>query len=178
MLFFAQSEGKNHQIEVQESALKWQVRIRDLQTQHEDVHTVDKKDFRQFGELISFLFRHSSYLVDIVTEGDSYTVFTRGSLKTIRILTEEKLLHSELTYGKSRDQENHIKSKMPGKIIDLAVQAGDKVEEGDLIVVMEAMKMENEMRAAFKGVVQKIYVQKNQSVETGALLVSIKPQKT
>ncbi len=173
MIFFIHSEDKNYQIEVLDSPLKWQVRIQDSQTKEKETHTIAKKDFRQFGELISFLFRHSSYLVDIVTRGDSYTVFTRGSLKTLKILTEEKRLYNELAQGSLKERENHIRSKMPGKIIELKVKVGDKVKEGDLVLVMEAMKMENEMRSALNGVVKKVFVKKDQTVEADTILVSI-----
>lgn len=175
MIFFTHSENRSYQIEVLESPLKWQVRIQDSQTRKEEVHSIAKKDFRQFGELISFLFKHSSYLVDIVTRGDNYTVFTRGSLKTLKLLTEEKLLYNELAQGSSKEKENHIKSTMPGKIIGLKVKVGDKVKEGDLILVMEAMKMENEMRSVLNGVVKKVAVKKNQTVEADTVLVSIYP---
>ena len=64
-----------------------------------------------------------------------------------------------------------VKAPMPGKIVRLLVSAGDEVEAGRGLVVMEAMKMENEIRAPRAGRVKEAPVREGQTVETGALLV-------
>ncbi|MBI2339960.1 MAG: biotin/lipoyl-binding protein [Deltaproteobacteria bacterium] len=64
-------------------------------------------------------------------------------------------------------------AQMPGKIVSVAVKKGDKVEEGEGVVVLEAMKMENEMKSPKSGVVTDVRVAPGQSVENGALLVVI-----
>jgi biotin carboxyl carrier protein len=62
---------------------------------------------------------------------------------------------------------------MPGKIVRLLVQTGDRVSARQPIVVIEAMKMENELRASRDGIAVEISVQPGQSVEAGALLVVV-----
>jgi biotin carboxyl carrier protein len=62
---------------------------------------------------------------------------------------------------------------MPGLIVRVSVSVGDKVEAGQGIVVMEAMKMENELRATAAGVVKSIEVTAGTAVEKGALLVAL-----
>jgi len=66
-----------------------------------------------------------------------------------------------------------IVAPMPGLIVRVSVSVGDKVEAGQGIVVMEAMKMENELRATGAGVVKTIEVAAGTAVEKGALLVSL-----
>jgi pyruvate carboxylase subunit B len=66
-----------------------------------------------------------------------------------------------------------IIAPMPGLIVRVNVSVGDKVEAGQGIVVMEAMKMENELRATAPGTVQTIEVVAGTAVEKGALLVSL-----
>jgi biotin carboxyl carrier protein len=66
-----------------------------------------------------------------------------------------------------------IIAPMPGLIVRVNVSIGDKVEAGQGIVVMEAMKMENELRATAPGTVQTIEVAAGTAVEKGALLVSL-----
>jgi pyruvate carboxylase subunit B len=66
-----------------------------------------------------------------------------------------------------------IIAPMPGLIVRVNVSVGDKVEAGQGIVVMEAMKMENELRATAPGTVQTIEVAAGTAVEKGALLVSL-----
>lgn len=64
-----------------------------------------------------------------------------------------------------------VKSPMPGTILAVNVTAGQSVKKGDVLVVLEAMKMENEIQAARDGVVASVAVTKGATVETGAVLV-------
>jgi len=62
---------------------------------------------------------------------------------------------------------------MPGKIVDLRVQPGDKVKKGDVVAVLEAMKMENELRATKDGTIRAVHVQVGDDVEQHQVLVEI-----
>lgn len=62
---------------------------------------------------------------------------------------------------------------MPGLVVRVRVAIGDRVEAGQGVVVMEAMKMENELRATAAGVVKSIEVEAGTAVEKGTLLVSL-----
>jgi biotin carboxyl carrier protein len=62
---------------------------------------------------------------------------------------------------------------MPGKIIRLLVTAGDQIAEGDVVCILEAMKMENELKAPRAGTVTAVHVQPGQDVEMGAVLAEI-----
>ena len=66
-----------------------------------------------------------------------------------------------------------VKCPMPGKILSVAVSAGTAVKKGDLLLVLEAMKMQNEITANCNGVIRKIKVQVGQSVMKDELLVEI-----
>jgi propionyl-CoA carboxylase alpha chain len=66
-------------------------------------------------------------------------------------------------------------ASMPGKVIDLRVQKGDRVQAGDTLVVLEAMKMEHPMRAAEDGVVAEVRVAQGDQVEAGAVLLVVEP---
>jgi pyruvate carboxylase subunit B len=66
-----------------------------------------------------------------------------------------------------------ILAPMPGLIVRVSVNVGDRVEAGQGIVVMEAMKMENELRATAAGTVQSVEVTPGTAVEKGALLVAL-----
>ena len=66
-----------------------------------------------------------------------------------------------------------VKSPMPGNILKINVTVGQKVNEGDTLLVLEAMKMENEVAAPRSGTVAQILVSKGAVVETGAPLVVI-----
>lgn len=61
---------------------------------------------------------------------------------------------------------------VPGKIVNVMVAVGDKVEEGTPVVVLEAMKMENELHSPVKGTVTAVLVKKGDSADKGQLLVA------
>ena len=62
---------------------------------------------------------------------------------------------------------------MPGTILDVKVTAGQAVKEGDLLFILEAMKMENEILAEFDGTVTEIFIKKGDSVLEGANVVTL-----
>jgi propionyl-CoA carboxylase alpha chain len=64
---------------------------------------------------------------------------------------------------------------MPGKVIDLRVKVGDAVRAGEILVVLEAMKMEHPMTCAENGVVAEVRVAVGDQVENGALLLVVEP---
>lgn len=66
-----------------------------------------------------------------------------------------------------------INAPMPGKILKINVKAGDSVKKGDVLMVLEAMKMENEIQAPNDGVVASVNVAASESVESGQLLASL-----
>ncbi len=66
-----------------------------------------------------------------------------------------------------------VNSPMPGTILDVKVTVGQAVKEGDLLVILEAMKMENEIYAPCDGSVAQVLTSKGATVDTGAPLVTI-----
>ncbi len=68
---------------------------------------------------------------------------------------------------------NTVKAPMPGTILDVKVQNGQRVKKGQVLVILEAMKMENEIQAPCDGTVTALNVRKGDSVETQAVICSI-----
>ena len=171
-MFFEAVANKQHfEVRVNESKTHYQVSIRPEgeSWKHFDV---SKEDYCYMDNAISFLFNQSSYLIDVVSLGTEYNVFTRGSHRTIKIFNEEKLLHESLKHGGKFGIGGDLTAGMPGKIVKILVKPGQEVKEDEPLLIMEAMKMENEMRADGDGVVRDVLVKPGDNVEAGALLVS------
>ncbi len=66
-----------------------------------------------------------------------------------------------------------VNSPMPGKIIDIKCSQGQAVKNGDLLFILEAMKMENEIFASADGTISSICVNQGETVDTGAVLCTI-----
>ena len=64
-----------------------------------------------------------------------------------------------------------VNAPMPGNILKVAVNAGDKVKSGQILVILEAMKMENEIVAPKAGTVAQVVVKVGEKVDTGSTLV-------
>ena len=171
MYFEAESEGLKYQVSVTESKSHWRVGTREDEKDWV-YYDIRKEDYRILDDTVSFLFRDSSYLVDVIAKGTEYTVYTRGAYKTFKVYNEEALLHESLKAGGGMGAGDNLSSGMPGKIVKIFVKPGDAVKQGDPLLIMEAMKMENEMRAASDVVIKEILVKEGENVESGAVMVT------
>ncbi|HOL14721.1 MAG TPA: biotin/lipoyl-binding protein [Bacillota bacterium] len=111
--------------------------------------------------------------VEEVTAPDS--VLNRGSARRI----EDFPAHPPESKTESQpprpsaDGFLNVEAPMPGSIVDIVVNIGDKVKEGDVLLILEAMKMENEITAPQAGTVREIYVTAGNTVATGDILMAL-----
>ena len=77
--------------------------------------------------------------------------------------------------GTDQVAEGSARAPMPGGVVRVAVSVGDIVEAGQLLVVLEAMKMEHTVHAATAGIVTEVDVAEGDQVETGRILVVVEP---
>ena len=68
-----------------------------------------------------------------------------------------------------------VVAPMPGMVVKVEVKEGDRVESGQGVIIVEAMKMENEVRAHSSGLVTSIHAKKGEAVEKGQILVDLGP---
>ena len=93
----------------------------------------------------------------------------------IKIYNDEQLLHESLKKSGSIAGGNEMVAGMPGKVVKVFVEKGQRLKPGDPVLILEAMKMENEMRADVAAEVIGISVKSGDNVERGTLLVSLRP---
>ncbi len=73
-------------------------------------------------------------------------------------------------------EEGDVTTPMPGTVVKVKVRVGDRVEAGDTVLIVEAMKMENEVHTSISGMVEKIYVSEGDSVNPDEVLVVVREE--
>lgn len=68
---------------------------------------------------------------------------------------------------------NDVKAPMPGMVLKVMVESGQKIQKGDALIILEAMKMENILKAPSDGVIKKIHIIKGDKVEKNQVLVNL-----
>ncbi len=124
--------------------------------------------------LYSLILDSSSHEVHVEEREGSYLVLLLGHLYTVQV--EDERTRRTAKAGPKRpfeEGEIPIRSPIPGLIFNVAVTEGQRVQTGDILVIVEAMKMENELRAPRDGVVQATHVAPGDSVDKGQVLVTI-----
>lgn len=103
-----------------------------------------------------------------------YEVEVNSNGYEVKISDELDILINEMGLSLGSAQvENDVKAPMPGLILDINVNEGDEVKEGDYLLVLEAMKMENALTAPMDGIVKKISINKGDKVDKNQLLVEM-----
>ncbi len=73
-----------------------------------------------------------------------------------------------------RPNPNHIKSFIPGTIVEILVKEGQEVEEGECLMILQAMKMKNKILMPFDGIIEKINVEVEEKVPNRLVMVELK----
>lgn len=120
---------------------------------------------------ISLINNGNSILARVIKD-DSTTIVQIEGEEYIFEEAQEKEKEFQLE-SKTDVQEKIIKSPMPGNVVKINVKEGDKVKKGDILVIVEAMKMENELRASGNMKVKKIFVKEGQQVEGFAPMIEL-----
>ena len=107
---------------------------------------------------------------DVALEGDQVIIAGITHEVAVEGLEEEKA--GPRAAAKAAG-EGAVVAIMPGKIIRVLVAEGDEVAEGEVVCILEAMKMENELKAPQSGTVRSLHVLAGQDVESGAVLAEI-----
>ena len=115
--------------------------------------------------------------VDIERDGETWKVRVGGREFSIQV---DSRVPGEITRrstgrGKRRNRSGTISSSIPGKVVSLHTAVGDRVEEGEVLLILEAMKMQNEIQAPIPGTVSEVNCESGDSVEANVPLVVIEP---
>ena len=125
----------------------------------------------------------SENCLSLLVDGKAYTVFIAEdegkkyiSLQGEQFCIEEAKAETEAKFSAESATLKGvptISSPMPGKVVKILVGEGDKVEKGQGLVIVEAMKMENEIRSASAGVVKKINFKEGDLVDAAVPIIEL-----
>ena len=110
-----------------------------------------------------------------VRESDEgWQVLLRGRLYPVRVEDErEKRLRAAAGGGVAETGEFHLKAPMPGLVVAIPVEEGQQVKKGQVLLILESMKMQNELKSPRDGTVNRIKVKAGESVEQKQPLLSV-----
>jgi biotin carboxyl carrier protein len=161
--YVATLDNTSHVVEVTGGEGRYRLTVGD------DVWEVDARLTAQ--GIYSLLIGGVSYVADVVDREGTCLVDVTG--EAYEVLVEEQTRWIIRTRGGAAGggHGQTVTAPLPGKITHVAVRPGDRVQAGDTLVVIEAMKMENELRAAAGGTIAEVRVTPGQAVNPGDVLV-------
>ena len=114
---------------------------------------------------------HESYVAQV---DDIWQVLLRGRLYPVSVEDErEKRLRAAAGGGVAETGEFHLKAPMPGLVVTIPVVEGQEVKKGQVLLILESMKMQNELKSPRDGKVNRIKVKVGESVEQRQTLLSV-----
>lgn len=115
-----------------------------------------------------------SYEAYVYVGEDEWQVLLLGQQYTIRVQDErEKRLKSAGGDSLQDTGEFHLKAPMPGLVIDIPVKEDQQVKKGQVLLILESMKMQNELKSPRDGKVERVKVKVGESVEQRQVLLTI-----
>ena len=169
MIYRAEIANRNLDLEVRLEGDRTEVTVAG-RTPHLDLVPLSAATF-------SLLIDGQSHLLSIQPGPEGPLVTLRQRTYRVRLRSELDLTIKRLgMQGVGRDSDGQVVAPIPGVITSVAVAEGDEVDEGDQLLVLEAMKMENELLAPLKGTVSALHVAPGETVNKGAHLIDLKPR--
>ena len=134
--------------------------------------------FEMEGESYSFSVRDLEDKLILTNHGENTTVlYARKEEEILLSLGVKSFSLKDRKARRERDvakEENPMVSPMPGKILKILVSQNDEVSKGDILMIIEAMKMEYTIKASHSGLIENIPFQEGDLVENGVPLLHIK----
>ncbi len=161
--------GEKKEVGIAPRGARWEISV-DGQT-HLVEQAVIERDLR-----FSLIVGDHSYLVDLVEKDWQEGRFVVNAIAEqieLRVRDELEAVADEVAGSKGVEGLFELKAPMPGIVVRSLVAPGDRVERGQGLLVLEAMKMQNELVSELTGVVQELLVEGGEMVETGALLAKV-----
>ncbi len=114
---------------------------------------------------------HESY---VAQSDDDWQVLLHGRLYPVTVEDErEKRLRRAAGGGVAETGEFHLKAPMPGLVVAIPVEEGQEIKKGQVLLILESMKMQNELKSPRDGIVGRVRVEPGEKVEQKQTLLSV-----
>ncbi len=133
-------------------------------------------DFEEVGSqsAYSLLVDGRSYEALVYPDEGAWQVLIEGRLYQASVEDErEKRMRAAFDKAPDEKAEFHLKAPMPGLVVAIPVEDGQKVQKGDVLLILESMKMQNELRSPRAGTVTRLRVSPGDRVEKKETLLSV-----
>lgn len=127
-------------------------------------------------ELYSLLIDNRSFeaFVDAGEAEGDWRVLVRGDLYDVKVVDERAARLAKSVGGSVAETGDfHLKAPMPGLVVSVPVAEGQAVNKGDILVILESMKMQNELRSPRAGAVARVKTKGGDSVEQNQVLMTV-----
>ena len=174
MKYHAVVAGKDRLVEVVPHGSAYRVAIHDGANEGPDPRVLVVDAVHLGGDAMSLLVNGRSVRCEIEPGKDGrVAVLVGDEVHPLEILDERRLRLRGAGGKFATEGPQRVEAPMPGKVVRVLVKQGQQVQEGEGLVVVEAMKMENELRSPKSGVVTELHAQEGQPVEAGAKLAVV-----
>ena len=133
-------------------------------------------DFEAVSEqtVYSLLANNKSYEALVYESEEGWQVLLHGSQYVLLVEDErEKRLRASLGGEPPQNVDYHLRAPMPGLIVTVPVSEGQMVDKGDVLVVLESMKMQNQLKSPRPGKISRVQIKPGDSVEQRDTLLSV-----
>jgi biotin carboxyl carrier protein len=152
-------------VELERDAARWRISL--------DGKVVDADAVEIAPNIFSILLNGKSYEIRVTPAPTGTLTLQTGRREFTAEVTDPRAWRGRRHGALEAEGRQQILAPMPGKIVRVLVQAGEKVETGQGLLVVEAMKMQNEIRSPKSGTVERLLVKEGQSVNAGEILAWI-----
>ena len=151
------------------------------------VEIIDDRHVSVDGKIIEVDFEsvQSQPIFSLIVDGKSYEGYVYDGDEDLEVLLKGRLYHSRVEDERERRLRAasgggvvdmgifHLKAPMPGLVVSVLVEEGQEVKKGDVLLILESMKMQNELKSPRDGVVGRIVVAGGDSVEQRQKMLSV-----
>jgi biotin carboxyl carrier protein len=116
--------------------------------------------------------------VELEQDGEMWKATVEGKTFEIQVPDAGPAPKQRRSAGGKSKKSGKVTANIPGKVVTVEVTVGQEVEEGQVVMILEAMKMQNEIQAPVSGTVTEIHCEEGQSIEANVPLLVITPPET